>query len=393
MARSDAAGSMDPGLAGGPAEPAGKLSEPRGREEPAGGRVPAAAVAWARVPATTANLGPGFDCLGMALSGLELRAWLAPSSPDPAGWDRDEEDVTWELYGEGPATDPPGSNLVVRAIKAAFARAAQRHPASWRLEVASAIPPARGLGSSAAAIVAGLAVANEWLRLGGRALSGSELLDLAAEIEGHADNVAAALFGGVAVVWQAGTPPQQPVQPPEGRWRVLSFRPRCSLLAVLAVPDCHALTHAARAALPAVIPHRDAVFNQSRVALLTLALSAGRVDLLREAMQDRLHEPYRMRLFPWLEGLVATAVEAGAEGACLSGAGPSVLALVQGEKVQQVAEAMRKRLLAEGIAGTVYICRVGAGKRSGIVGRRRGRRLRLRAGARTPRQSRRASDQ
>ncbi|HEY8394338.1 MAG TPA: homoserine kinase [Thermaerobacter sp.] len=394
MASGDAVGSMRPGLAGGPARRAGNLAEPAGREEPVKGPEPPVAVAWARVPATTANLGPGFDCLGMALSGLELRARLAPSSQDPAAWDRDEDDVLWELHGDGPATDPPGSNLVVRAIQAAFARAGQRHPAAWRLEVASTIPPARGLGSSAAAIVAGLAAANQWLRRCGRALRRSEMLHLAAELEGHADNVAAALLGGVAVAWREAAPPEAregeaPGRAAEreapavgegtGRWRALSFRPRLPLYAVLAIPERDALTREARAVLPEVIRRRDAVFNQSRVALLTLALSTGRTELLREAMRDRLHQPYRMRLFPWLEGLVARAEAAGAEGACLSGAGPSLLALARREEAGRVAEALRSGLLAEGVPGRVVICRVARhGYQSGMEGKWRGLQIRPR---------------
>lgn len=396
MASGDGAGSMQrrlagpsAGAAGGPAGAAGSLAEPAGQEEPAKGRKPAAGVAWARVPATTANLGPGFDCLGMALSGLELRAWLAPSSPDPASWDRGEDEVTWDLHGEGPATDPPGSNLVVRAIKAAFARAGQRHPAAWRLEVASTIPPARGLGSSAAAIVAGLAAANQWLHRAGRPLQGSELLDLAAGIEGHADNVAAALLGGVVVAWREAASPEEcerdePAGPagPAGEegagcWRALSFRPRVPLYAVLAIPDRDALTQEARAVLPDVVRRRDAVFNQSRVALLTLALTTGRTDLLREAMRDRLHQPYRMRLFPWLERMVARAEAAGAEGACLSGAGPSLLALARREEAGRVAEALRVGLRAEGVPGRVLVCPVARqGCRSGMTGKWRGMRVR-----------------
>ncbi|MFS8641166.1 MAG: homoserine kinase, partial [Symbiobacteriaceae bacterium] len=345
----------------------------------------AAGAAWARVPATTANLGPGFDCLGMALSGLELRTWLTPSSPDPASWDRDPDEVAWDLHGEGPATDPPGSNLVVRAIKAAFARAGQRHPAAWRLEVASTIPPARGLGSSAAAIVAGLAAANQWLHRAGRPLQGSELLDLAAGLEGHADNVAAALLGGVVVAWReapspAGRERDEPAGPAgeegHGRWRALSFRPRVPLYAVLAIPDRDALTQEARAVLPDVIRRRDAVFNQSRVALLTLALATGRTELLREAMRDRLHQPYRMRLFPWLERMVARAEEAGAEGACLSGAGPSLLALARCQEAERVADALRGALRAEGVPGRVVVCPVARqGYRSGMTGKGRGTRM------------------
>ena len=332
-----------------------------------GDHPPARAVAWARAPATSANLGPGFDCLGMALPRWELWAWLTAAEADPERWSCPEHQVRWNLHGRGPAAAPPEENLVVRAICAAFARAGQAHPPAWRLAIRSTIPPARGLGSSAAAIVAGLAVANQWLRRAGRPLTPGELLQLAADLEGHADNVAAALLGGVVLAWREADAAQ--------RWRATSLMLANRWLAVLAIPAVSGYTHEARGALPATVSHGDAAFNVARVGLLVAALTAGRGELLRQAMEDRLHQPYRMRLFPWLSTLIQRALAAGADGACLSGAGPSVLALVRPERARGVARALASGLAAAGIDGRVVLCPVGGpGCRSGLVVRRAARR-------------------
>lgn len=338
----------------------------------AGGR----AVAWARVPATSANLGPGFDCLGLALGGWELRAWLEPSPADPRCWTCAEDEVRWHLDGRGPAAAPPEENLVVRAVVAAFARAGQAHPPAWRLTVRSTIPPARGLGSSAAAIVAGLAVAGQWLRRAGRPLSRDDLLQLAAGLEGHADNVAAALFGGAVVAWREGAAPADGTEQSSrlvpagegGRWRAVPVPLGRPLAAVVAIPAVTSYTHEARRALPETVGHSDAAFNAARAALLIHALVAGRTDLLAEAMQDRLHQPYRTALFPWLADLIQAAVAAGAGGACLSGAGPSVLALVTDERAPAVAEALAGKMVALGLDGKVGAGpAAGPGVRSGLV--------------------------
>ncbi|WP_243149715.1 homoserine kinase [Thermaerobacter sp. PB12/4term] len=373
----------------------------KGREAgaPAPGGGSGRAVAWSRVPATSANLGPGFDCLGLALQGWELRAWLEPSPADPRHWTHSAGAVHWHLDGWGPPAAPPGApgeNLVVRAVVTAFHRAGQAHPAAWRLVVRSTIPPARGLGSSAAAIVAGLAAANQWLRRAGRPLAAVDLLQLAADLEGHADNVAAALYGGLVVAWRPA--PAAAGQAagrregasagagdggdPGGGWRAVPVPLGRSLAAVVAIPARTSYTHEARGALPATVAHGDAAFNAARTALLIHALAAGRGDLLAEAMQDRLHQPYRAALFPWLEDLVATAVAAGAFGACLSGAGPSVLALVADEQAPAVAQALAARMAALGLAGRVGLGRAGGpGARSGLVSRHGHRLLRSPAAA------------
>jgi len=256
-----------------------------------------------RVPATSANLGPGFDALGLALrlyNTLEL-------------WDADAPAI--EVEGEGAGTLPRDpSHLAYRAARAVVkraGRAARRPPEAFGIRQRNHIPLARGLGSSAAAIVGGAVAANA--RLGGP-LGLQALLDLAAELEGHPDNVAPALLGGFVAC--AATPSGV-------RWLRLASP---SLAAVLAVPECAVSTVEARRLLPAEVPFADAVFNVSRTALLVGALSAGRTDLLAEATEDRLHQPYRAALVPGLAEVLAAARRAGAWGAVLSGSGPSVLA-------------------------------------------------------------------
>jgi homoserine kinase len=256
-----------------------------------------------RVPATSSNLGPGFDALGLALR-LHNRLTLeAAASPEI------------EIEGEGAGSLPrDASHLAYRAAMAVAVRAAAagvEPPAAFRLRQRNAIPLARGLGSSAAAIVAGAVAANALL---GAPLGRQALLDLATEMEGHPDNVAPSLLGGLVVCARTA----------DGvRWIRLAPPP---LAVVLAVPDYHVSTEEARRRLPARVPFPDAVFNVTRTALLVAALTQGRPDLLDEATQDRLHQPYREQLVPGLTDVFAAARAAGAHGVALSGSGPAVLA-------------------------------------------------------------------
>jgi homoserine kinase len=257
-----------------------------------------------RVPATSANLGPGFDALGLALRLHNTLVIEPASSPEI------------EIEGEGQKTLPRDpSHLAYRAAVAVAARAEETGAApavqAFRLRQRNAIPLARGLGSSAAAIVGGAVAANALL---GHPLDDQALLDLATELEGHPDNVAPALLGGLVVCTRTGT---------GVRWMRLAPP---SLKVVLAVPDYPVSTEEARRRLPARVPFPDAVFNVTRTALLVAALTGGRPDLLDEATQDRLHQPYREHLVPGLNEVFSAARRAGAYGVALSGSGPAVLA-------------------------------------------------------------------
>lgn len=277
-----------------------------------------------RVPATSANLGPGFDALGLALS-LYNEVSLEPA-PALA--------VTVEGEGKGRLDTGP-RNVVVRGVRMAH-EVAGRPFTGARLRCVNAIPLSRGLGSSAAAWVAGLVAGNAVL---GDPLDRPALLALAAKAEGHPDNVTAALLGGLTVSC-----------PTADGVAAVSLSVPADVTWVVLVPDIEASTREARAVLPDAVPRADAVFNVQRVSLLLAALAAGRVDLLATAMDDRLHQPYRRRLFPWMDTVVGAAREAGALGCVLSGAGPSILAAVSGSG-EAVASVMERALRGAGIGG------------------------------------------
>jgi homoserine kinase len=291
---------------------------------PPAARAPTDHAFTVRVPATSANLGPGFDALGLALA-LANRVRVLPA-------DR----VVVTVEGEGAAVLQTGpENLIYRAL-AAVAEHLGKSPPSVRLECVNAIPLARGLGSSSAAIVAGLLAGN---RLCGERLTAAQLLNLAVEIEGHPDNVTPALLGGVRVCVRAdGQVLQTPVR---------LARP---LRTALFVPDFPMETEAARRLLPGTLSLADAVFNVGRAALLVAALANGDYALLREATRDRLHQPARAALFPAMSAFFAAALDAGAVGAFLSGAGSTLLALVA-DDLAPVVEAFETTAQREGIAG------------------------------------------
>jgi homoserine kinase len=259
------------------------------------------------VPASSANLGAGFDCLGVALAltntiELEVR-----------GWSRGAIELTVEGEGHGELpTDR--DNRFVQGLEAALEAARGELPAGvgWRIVMHNRIPLARGLGSSAAAAVAGVVAGNALL---GEPLSQAELLRLASQVEGHPDNAAAALLGGFTV--SAATV--------DGIEAVRFDAPR-DLRAVLFIPDLRLPTEGMREALPEQIPLVDAVANIGAVGLGVAGLATGRYDLLRHLTVDRIHESYRASVYPQLPQLIEAARAAGALGACLSGAGSAILA-------------------------------------------------------------------
>lgn len=259
------------------------------------------------VPASSANLGAGYDCLGVALAmfnriELEVRVWS-----------RGEIELTVDGEGRDELSEDR-QNCFVRGLESTLRKARGELPegVGWRIGMRNEIPLARGLGSSAAATVAGVLAGNA---LAGEPLSMPELLQLATEIEGHPDNAAAALLGGFVVSAAS----------PDGVDAIRFDAPR-DLRAVLFIPDLRLATGAMRAALPASVPLADAVANLGAVAVGVAGLATGRYDLLRRLTIDRLHEPYRAAVYPQLPRMVEAARSAGALGACLSGAGSAILA-------------------------------------------------------------------
>jgi homoserine kinase len=277
-----------------------------------------------RVPATSANLGPGFDALGLALTlHDDVDAWISESG------------LSIEISGEGADLAGAGEeHLVVRAMRAAFAVTGGQPP-GLGLRCTNRIPHGRGLGSSAAAVVAGILAARALSRSGPGdpgALPPDALLELATEIEGHPDNVAACLAGGLVIAWTEGGLP-----------RMVRLEPLSSLRPVVCVAPSPVRTDVARGLLPDLVPHQDAAANAGRSALLIAALTqypAGSLEetgppegptALLAATRDWLHQGYRASAMPETDRLVRRLRDAGIP-AVVSGAGPSVLALLSGKK-------------------------------------------------------------
>lgn len=253
-------------------------------------------------PATSANLGSGFDCFGLALDRYdEVTAQVRESGLS----------VTVEGHAAETVTVDE-THLVVRAMRATFDRLGQQ-PAGLSLHCRNHIPHGRGLGSSAAAIVSGVIAARSLVQQGDQLLDDAGVLALCTEIEGHPDNVAACVLGGATIAWME-----------EGKGRAVRLEPR-DISPMLFIPGQSSSTHTARAVLPSTVPHRDAAFNLSRAALLVLALT-GQPELLFTATEDRLHQGYRASAMPDSSALVTRLRQAGI-AATISGAGSSVLAL------------------------------------------------------------------
>ncbi|MDP9115865.1 MAG: homoserine kinase [Actinomycetota bacterium] len=265
----------------------------------------------ARVPATSANLGPGFDSLGLALT---LHDDVVARVAD--------EGLLVDVAGEGEDVARDEQHLVVRAMRTAFDRLGGQ-PNGLELSCANRIPHGRGLGSSAAAIVAGILLARAVTVGGEERLPDGEVLALATEIEGHPDNVAACLLGGLTVAWVDDTDNSGPGA---GRSGAKAVRLHCDprIHPVVFIPPFESSTEQARARLPGSVPHRDAAFSAGRSALMVAALTTAPHALLA-ASDDRLHQPYRASGMRASADLVA-ALRADGVGAVISGAGPTVLA-------------------------------------------------------------------
>jgi homoserine kinase len=282
-----------------------------------------------KVPASTANLGPGFDCLGMA---LDLYAWI-------------EMDFAQKtkiiLHGEQILGIPlDKSNLIYQVAQMVFAEAGVSHP---EIEIAmySEIPLTRGLGSSASAIIGGMVAANALI---GNILSKDKIFQMATQLEKHPDNVGASLFGGFVVASWDG-----------GRAEHIRIAPHERLEVLVAIPEFQLSTEIARHALPKEVSMRDAVYNLSHSSLLVAALCSGQLEMIRYAMQDALHQPYRAALIPGMTTILREATDHGALGIALSGAGPTLLALVDKQSHEKAAltKFMQDTLLKEDIKSTM----------------------------------------
>jgi homoserine kinase len=285
-----------------------------------------------RVPASTANLGAGFDCFGLALQ-LYLRVRATVQS----GADARTIARSHGIDGSAELPTAPEENLILRAMRHAAERENLRLP-SVHLDAHNEIPIAAGLGSSAAAIVAGISLA---FALSNKKLAQQTALRLAADLEKHADNVSAALLGGLVVSFVGA---DDSVVAVRKRWpkeiRVIAVTPKMPLE-----------TSASRAALPKTVDHADAVHNLQRSALFLAALGSKRYDLLWDAMQDRLHQTYREPLIPGLASALRTPRIPGLLGIALSGAGPSVIALAT-DHFKEIGKALASCFAGSGPSAT-----------------------------------------
>lgn len=287
-----------------------------------------------RVPATTSNLGPGFDALGLA---LQIYNHVEAEPADAFAMD---------IVGEGNASLPRDEqNVMVQAFVRGCREAGIDAPV-MRWQCRHDVPTARGLGSSAAAIVAGLMLADAHSN---GALGPDRVLALATEIEGHPDNAAPAVFGGLqsSVLSDAGV-------------RRVTVPTRALPALALFIPNFEMKTSDARAVLPAALTRAEAVFNISRTALLVAALAAGDTSVLDEATRDVLHQPARTKLFPDMPHVFAAARKAGAQGVWLSGAGSALAAFAPKESAQSIADAMASAADERGVAGRAVVTEVDA---------------------------------
>jgi homoserine kinase len=282
-----------------------------------------------QAPASTANLGPAFDCLGLALDlWNEVRFTLGG------------EKLDIQISGEGESTlARDEGNLITIAFKRVYAEAGEKPAKGIQIESRNRIPLGSGLGSSSAAILCGLLGANQLLK---NKFGKEALLQLGAELEGHADNLAAALYGGLVLVSKEGD---------EYVPRSLEFS---DLQAVVVLPEIEVSTEQARKAMPTKVPLADAVFNIAKGISLAEALRDGNISQLARAMEDKLHQPYRLKLYPGAEQALRDARAAGA-AAALSGAGPSLIAFVEAGREKAIAEAMRAPFMERGIGTRHYL--------------------------------------
>jgi homoserine kinase len=279
------------------------------------------------VPATTANLGPGFDCLGAALNLYNQVTFTIPSEAIA--------DLVITITGEeADRVSTDESNLLYQAFLK-FYQSIEQTPPPIQIEINLGVPLARGLGSSATAIIAGLVGANV---IAGKPLRQAEILDLAITMEGHPDNVAPALLGSCQL--SVGS---------DEDWRIVPLTWDSRLIPIVAIPNFELSTEAARAVLPLQYSRADAIFNASHLTLLVQALKLGRGDWLTIAMEDKIHQPYRQSLIPGYAAVKAAALEAGAYSLVISGAGPTLLAIAPIEKAPTVATTIQQVWQTEGI--------------------------------------------
>lgn len=292
-----------------------------------------------KIPATSANIGSGFDSVGLALT-LYNEIQIFDNE--------DSRKIEFEIYGEGENEISKKDNMIYSAMKLVFKKLKSKPDKGYIVKCINRIPLSRGLGSSSAAIVGGLLSAN--YMLGNKLIIEKDILNMAVQIEGHPDNVAPAILGGII----------SGVVKKNEDFKYIKIKPPKNLKAIVSIPDFYLSTEIARNILPKEIKREDAIFNISRAAMLTSALFSNRLDLLEVATEDKIHQNYRAKFIPNLQKLFKETKKAGAYSSTISGAGSSILALVKDDKniINKVSEAMRLSFEKKNVRSVIKVLNI-----------------------------------
>lgn len=292
-----------------------------------------------KIPATSANIGSGFDSVGLALNLYnEIHIYENDNS----------KKIEFEIFGEGENEISKKDNMIYSAMKLVFKKLKSKPNKGYIIKCINRIPLSRGLGSSSAAIIGGLLCAN--FILGNKLKIEKDILNMAVQIEGHPDNVAPAILGGIV----------SGVVKKEEDFKYIKIKPPKNLKAIVSIPDFYLSTEIARNILPKEVTRKDAIFNISRAALLTSALFSNRLDLLETATEDKIHQDYRAEFIPNLNQLFKETKKAGACSVTISGAGSSILALAKDDKniIEKVSKAMHSSFKKKNINSIIKILNI-----------------------------------
>lgn len=292
-----------------------------------------------KIPATSANIGSGFDSVGLALNLYnEIHIYENYNS----------KKIEFEIFGEGENEISKKDNMIYSAMKLVFKKLKSKPNKGYIIKCINRIPLSRGLGSSSAAIIGGLLCSN--FILGDKLSIEKDILNMAVQIEGHPDNVAPAILGGIV----------SGVVKKEEDFKYIKIKPPKNLKAIVSIPDFYLSTEIARNILPKEITRKDAIFNISRAALLTSALFSNRLDLLEIATEDKIHQDYRAKFIPNLNQLFKETKKAGAYSVTISGAGSSILALAKDDKniIEKVSKTMHSSFKKKNINSIIKVLNI-----------------------------------
>lgn len=292
-----------------------------------------------KIPATSANIGSGFDSVGLALDLYnEIHIYENENS----------KKIEFQIIGEGEKEISKDNNMILDAMKLVYKKLKEKTEKGYIIKCVNRIPLSRGLGSSSAAIIGGLLSAN--YILGNKLSFEGDILNMAVQLEGHPDNVSPAILGGIV----------SGVVRKNEDFKYVKINAPKNLKAIVAIPNFHLSTEKARNTLPKEISFKDAIFNISRAALLTSALASNRLDLLEVSTDDKLHQDYRAKFIPGLKELFKQVKNAGAYSVTISGAGSSILALVKNDEkiIKDVSNAMKESFSKKKIESEIKVLNI-----------------------------------